>query len=64
MRDGRKIKILILKKLIEEQKRTKVAARENQARFKKEIGVLLSENPEIKGLNFSQKEDKELSKLY
>lgn len=52
----KKNKDLDSQKLIEEQKRTKVAARENQARFKKEIGVLLSENPEIKGLNFSQKE--------
>ena len=42
------------------QKKAKIAARENQAKFKKDISTLLSENPEVKGLSFSKKEIQEL----
>ena len=46
--------------LLAQQRQQKTLARENQIKFKKDIGDLLSESQEIKGLSVSQKEIQEL----
>lgn len=45
---------------IEEQQKQKQLARENQIKFKRDLNEILSKNNEIKGLNISAKEAKDL----
>lgn len=47
-------------KLVKQQEKQRKLARENQVKFKKDIGEYLSESEEIKGLTISRKEAKEL----
>jgi len=47
-------------KIVKQQERQKLLAREQQVKFKKDIGEYLTENEEIKGLAISRKEAKEL----